>query len=342
MNNIEKVSFGLVLSGGGAKGAYHVGVVRALSEMGININAISGASIGSLNGAVVAAASDLSQATIHLQNIWQALADMKLFSLNINSLPQIALLLAAGLRLNPLGLVISTILSQVKKRDTAIFDNTALQQILRDNLDMNQLSEHGLPLYVSVFESRSHLISFFNFFKADLLGIENKYSTFQHIQALDKEAQLEYLLASAALPLLFEAQRSQDGTRISDGGQGGWISAQGNTPITPLIEAGYQNIIVTHLTNDTLWHRHDFPNATIIEIVPTIDFGGIHSLMKFNKDFIDELMMAGYNDTIAQLSADFNVLKQARNLQESSKKNLTDFTKIKEQSENIRDRLKRL
>lgn len=49
-----KNKIGLVLSGGGAKGAYQVGVVRALAEMNIKIGAISGASIGALNGAIIA------------------------------------------------------------------------------------------------------------------------------------------------------------------------------------------------------------------------------------------------------------------------------------------------
>lgn len=46
--------FGLVLEGGGAKGAYHIGVYRALYEMGYRFDAIAGTSIGALNGAILA------------------------------------------------------------------------------------------------------------------------------------------------------------------------------------------------------------------------------------------------------------------------------------------------
>lgn len=46
--------YGLVLAGGGARGAYEVGVWRALEELGIKIGAICGTSIGSINGAVLA------------------------------------------------------------------------------------------------------------------------------------------------------------------------------------------------------------------------------------------------------------------------------------------------
>jgi NTE family protein len=42
---------GLVLSGGGASGLSHIGVLKALEENGIPINYITGTSIGSLIGA---------------------------------------------------------------------------------------------------------------------------------------------------------------------------------------------------------------------------------------------------------------------------------------------------
>ena len=41
--------FGMVLSGGGAKGAYQVGALKALSEYDIKINSVSGSSIGGIN-----------------------------------------------------------------------------------------------------------------------------------------------------------------------------------------------------------------------------------------------------------------------------------------------------
>ncbi len=46
--------FGLVLGGGGTKGAYHIGVWRALMKMNIDICAVVGTSIGSINGAMIA------------------------------------------------------------------------------------------------------------------------------------------------------------------------------------------------------------------------------------------------------------------------------------------------
>lgn len=44
---------GLVLGGGGARGSYQIGVWRALEELGISYDMISGTSVGALNGALL-------------------------------------------------------------------------------------------------------------------------------------------------------------------------------------------------------------------------------------------------------------------------------------------------
>ena len=49
---VDNREYGLVLAGGGTKGAYQVGVWKALKELNINVKGIVGASIGSLNGAL--------------------------------------------------------------------------------------------------------------------------------------------------------------------------------------------------------------------------------------------------------------------------------------------------
>ena len=45
--------YGLVLEGGGAKGAYQIGAWKALKEAGVKINAVAGTSVGALNGALI-------------------------------------------------------------------------------------------------------------------------------------------------------------------------------------------------------------------------------------------------------------------------------------------------
>ena len=45
-------TYGLALEGGGAKGAYQIGAWKALREAGIRFSAVSGTSVGALNGAM--------------------------------------------------------------------------------------------------------------------------------------------------------------------------------------------------------------------------------------------------------------------------------------------------
>ena len=44
----------LVLPGGGALGAYQVGVYQAMDELGVRPDWVAGVSIGALNGAIIA------------------------------------------------------------------------------------------------------------------------------------------------------------------------------------------------------------------------------------------------------------------------------------------------
>src|SRR5688572_22680233 len=54
MSNIQSPKRGLVLEGGGAKGAWQFGVIQALVKHGVNFSVVSGTSIGALNGAILA------------------------------------------------------------------------------------------------------------------------------------------------------------------------------------------------------------------------------------------------------------------------------------------------
>ena len=49
-----KKNVSLVLSGGGARGIAHIGVIEELEKQGFNIKSVSGTSMGSLVGAVYA------------------------------------------------------------------------------------------------------------------------------------------------------------------------------------------------------------------------------------------------------------------------------------------------
>jgi NTE family protein len=80
---------------------------------------------------------------------------------------------------------------------------------------------------------------------------------------------------------------------------------QGNTPITPLLEAGCNLVIVTHLSNGSPWSRQDFPSATIVEIRPQESLsrakgplGGSRDLLGFDSEKIPSWIEQGYRDTM--------------------------------------------
>ena len=73
---------GLVLGGGGAKGAYQVGVWQALAQYGVTqFQYISGTSVGGLNALLVASSTPEEG-----RRIWMSLADFKKRSIDSSPL----------------------------------------------------------------------------------------------------------------------------------------------------------------------------------------------------------------------------------------------------------------
>lgn len=79
-NNAKRLKVGLVLGGGGAKGAAHVGALRVIEEAGIPIDFIAGTSIGSIVGGLYACGyhSDDLQQMFQSQKWLSLLADRRL------------------------------------------------------------------------------------------------------------------------------------------------------------------------------------------------------------------------------------------------------------------------
>lgn len=324
---------GLVLSGGGAKGAYHVGVMQAIQEMDMTIDAIAGASIGALNGAILSSAPNLKTGIDHMKEIWQLLPEQQPIRFKSNNikfaLPSIndklgylTLLLSAGLRLSyPFSIILNaTNFMEIE----SLVEDSVLHDLMQKYLDLDCL-QHSIPLYVSVFAQhhqgkaiQDFLMGLKDLFKTEVLGVNNQLSEFRHIQSLAKEEQKELILASAALPLLFKAYQDQQGKRFTDGGQGGMLNAQGNTPIEPLIQAGCQNVIVVHLNGASLWHRHDFANTSIIEIRPSIDLGDGRATLDFSQTTINQLIKLGYDDAKQTLTKVVSSLSSLYNLRAST------------------------
>lgn len=328
---------GLVLSGGGAKGAYQVGTLKALLELGASIDMVAGASMGALNGAVLACAPSLPEGVKRLEKLWNTLAEQSPVEANIPA--YLKLLAAVGLTLGvPLAKVFAKIpaLAPFKNEplvapaiqkagdwlESALISDGPLKALMDEYLDTEGLMR-GLPLYVSVYESQGGLEDLLSCIVAETGLKDTPPSRFLHVQSLPAHERRDALLASAAIPLLYQARQIGD-TQYSDGGQGGWQTAQGNTPITPLIEAGCKQVVVTHLTDGSLWSRHDFPGTTVLEIRPqklitpdSSPLGAVKAALGFDASNISRLMEQGYQDTLYCIGRVMKATQSRQALQQS-------------------------
>jgi NTE family protein len=310
---MNKSKVGLVLSGGGAKGAYQVGILKCMAEAGLNIDAVAGASIGALNGAVIASADNINQASEHLQCLWQTLANespLKANKLFVASYLGYLCLMGTS-HLSPVLSMAKAFLKQKNIIDLGLLDNSPVKKLVDCYITPEKLQE-GLPLYVSIFESKDSMDTAINT-AMGILGIaDTAPSEFRHVQALPSDKQRDIILASACLPIVFASQKI-DGKHYVDGGIGGWRKAQGNTPITPLITMAHcTHVIVTHLSEGSLWNRHDFPETTILEIrprKPITQESMLQDLLNFKADKINYWIEQGYEDASRCLNDVFNVLK---------------------------------
>ena len=311
---------GLVLSGGGAKGAYQAGVLRALNDMNVSVGAISGASIGALNGAIVAAARTQETAARHLQELWSELAQISPLCIGRGSLrvPAYLVMLAsfgapiAGMAGWAGRMMMSPIFQSLLKTAGIHLTNEMVNgEGLLSNEKIRYLIDHylpdeglpnRLPLYVSVYPTEDVGRDLLRIIGASWGIGDTEESEFLHIQSLPSADQKRALLASAALPMLYSYEEIE-GTRYTDGGQGGWREVQGNTPITPLLKAGYEHVVVTHLEDGSFWNRHQFPSASVIEIRPAgkgiSRKGGVRDVLGFDNELIPSWMEQGYEDTMA-------------------------------------------
>ncbi|HVF57170.1 MAG TPA: patatin-like phospholipase family protein, partial [Pyrinomonadaceae bacterium] len=82
----ERPRLGLALSGGAARGAAHVGVLKVLRENGIKIDCVAGTSAGALVGGAYAAGMSIEELEELGRSLrWRHLGRMTLSRLGIQS-----------------------------------------------------------------------------------------------------------------------------------------------------------------------------------------------------------------------------------------------------------------
>ncbi len=291
----RKQDVGLVLSGGGGKGAYEIGVWKALDEYGVtpNIGAISGTSVGALNSALFAQ-RDLELAL----NVWSTISPEAVMTLNnlqaTQKLSSAISDLLTGTRFYGLA---QSLYQWITKRfaDQGVLSKKGLSSLIDESIDPNCLCKFPGPIFVAAFKISSQSVRYFDL---------KENGTLEGIK--------ERLLASASIPVIF-GKTYIDGELYWDGGIPG---IGDNTPVRPLYDIGYRNLIVIHLTREMPVDRKVFPNCSIIEIMPQQDLGGLISgTMNFRCESALENINRGYNDAIRVLEPLFKTGRALNRIQ---------------------------
>lgn len=326
--------YGLVLAGGGARGAYQVGALQYIAELVESKQIqqpqiIAGTSIGALNGAVLASHQTFSTGVSRLNKLWNSLAESQILRLNwrtflmygTNFLPQIQRQLIECLLM----------LTGLNQNSTSFFDSQPIEQILRKAVTKDGL-KNGVELWVAAFPS-VNINSVRQWIGLPVLDIlpdtvqdyvvdwarawRGQEAYYFHVQKfLEDENFYKVLLASAALPLAFPKQEVGDKSYV-DGG------LADNVPLEALAKDGCTHVIVIHLDNGFIkWKPSDFPTKNIIEIRPRKEI--TTNLIDFSPANIAELQKCGYEDAKYFLDNILGILKIVQDAHETTLKLLID------------------
>jgi len=198
---------GLVLEGGGAKGAYQVGAVKALVEMGYEFSAIAGTSIGAINGAFI-----VSGQLDFIYSIWEAGEINRVIKTDKEVLQKI-------LDFDFKGENISRIFDYIIKIiNNGGLDITPLRQLLEEHIDEEALRKNPVDFGLVT-------VSFTDFQPLEVF-----------IEEIPEGKLIDYLIASASLPI-FKLKKI-DGKSYLDGG------FYNNIPITLMTRKNIKDIIV--------------------------------------------------------------------------------------------------
>ncbi len=235
---------GLVLTGGGARAGYQVGVLKAVAqirrEAGVTVGnpfaIITGTSAGAINACALATgADDFDAAVAELVEVW---ANFRAGQIYRADLPGIIGTGARWLTMLMFGWLIPSL---QRKRPQSLLDNAPLQSSLEDWVKPARIREmlhqghlRGLAVTASSYGSGLH-VTFYESSSAIKPWIRT-----QRIAVRDSIG-AQHLLASSAIPFVFPAVPLRIEGRTEYFGDGAMRQA---APISPAIHLGANQILV--------------------------------------------------------------------------------------------------
>jgi NTE family protein len=226
------MNLGLVLTGGGARAAYQVGCIQALSEITHPVETpfkvITGVSAGAINGAYLMSRADEFQvAAKGLWDLWSSLESRRIYRTDVGS---IASLGSKWLSTVGMGGLLKP------KRANHLLNTEPLRQLLQQELQLDKLQgffKSGVLRGASVSATNyatGTAISFFDgaddlkpWARSTRLGVRTPLT-------------VEHIMASSAIPVFFPPVKLE-GTPFGDG------CIRLTSPVSPAIHLGAERII---------------------------------------------------------------------------------------------------
>lgn len=238
----ERPRVGLVLSGGGARGAYEAGVLRYLCEdfpreTGITpwFDIVCGTSVGALNACFIAAhADELGTSINQLWTRWLELRADELLKVRPLEVLRFARSMIGGPPM-PIADDGSGI------RRGGLIDTSELEQFVLNSVPWTRIArvvDSGALHALSV--SATHVSSGKTVVFVDTAGELPAWSRDPYVRAVRARITPWHALASAAIPMLFPPM-AIDGDWYVDGG------LRQNTPLSPALRLGADRVLLVSL-----------------------------------------------------------------------------------------------
>lgn len=238
-------SIGLLLTGGGARAAYQVGVLKALAQLrrardpgrkSSPFHIITGTSAGAINAAALACgADDFDMAVRRIVKVWRNFRAGHVYEADMLSVLRTG---ARWMSLLSLGWAVAR-WRRIKPR--SLLDNTPLELLLREVVPLERLpgliaQGHLQALAVTASSySSGHHVTFYD-------GAEHlqPWVRSQRLAVRDRITH-DHLLASSAIPFVFPAKELPINGGSEYFGDG---SMRQTAPVAPVIHLGAERILV--------------------------------------------------------------------------------------------------
>ncbi len=272
-------STGLILSGGGARTAFQVGVLKAINEW-INkkecpFNVISGTSAGSINAAYLAAnADDFNNAVMTMVRMWGGLTTRQVYKSEIISINHIKTLL--------------NVFNHLRKgldQTNSILNATPLAKLLSEQIEFDRIQHCLNKGYIN---SLAITATNFQHTMSTTFVQSNKNINWERVRrtGVYEKIKVKHLMASTAIPFLFSPVKIKK-EFFGDG------SLRNFAPFSPAIRCGANKLIVVGIRS---------LKSTSVKHKKKISFGDIFSkilnTILFDSLDVDHERLLRINDTI--------------------------------------------